>query len=77
MVQVKSGCFIRNLETFGNLILGLAVVLLYGRLQCLITKEQIVQPEQLETMLGGVFIHSIIPKDYVYGNFLQLQTSPL
>lgn len=38
-VQVKTDCFIRNLVVFSKLTVGFAVVLLYDRLQGLITQD--------------------------------------
>ena len=77
-VQVKSDCFIRNMESFYKLSTRLAAVLLCGRLQGLviqgmwaptagfITQGQISRPEFLKPMPGGAFIHSIIPKGLTY-----------
>lgn len=44
-VKVKTDCFIRNLATLGDLTTGLAVVLLYGRLQALILHDTCPAPQ--------------------------------
>ena len=89
-LQVKSDCFIRNLEAFGKLCTRLIAVLLFCRLQDLviqgiwtpaagfITQGQIIRPEFRELMSGGAFIYSIIPKSLTYSETLiWLRTRPL
>ena len=71
-MQMKSDCFIKNLEMFGKVITRLAAILLYAGLQGLwtptagFTQGQICRPEFLESIPGSAFIHSIIPKGLTY-----------
>lgn len=40
-VQLKPDFFIRNLEIFGKITIGLAVVIFYGRFQGLIIQDNV------------------------------------